>query len=94
MLQVVLWTCLVGLVLALCMAGYRTLSGSTMPARIVGMDAGGTVLINLLIVGAMLLNDQQYLAYAIVLSALNYCSTMVLGKYVQGGGVIGRGDLR
>lgn len=92
MLQAVLWISLVGLVVSLGFAAYRTFAGPTVADRIAAIDAFGTVLIQALIVGAILLNDPQYLAYAVVLAAINYVSTVALGKYLQRGGVIGHGD--
>ncbi|MFO7273343.1 MAG: monovalent cation/H+ antiporter complex subunit F [Bacillota bacterium] len=92
MLQAVLWISLVGLAVALLLAGYRTFRGPTVPDRIVALDIAGTLLIHILIVGSILLNDPHYLAYAVVLAAINYVSTVALGKYIQRGGVIGRAD--
>lgn len=90
MLQTVLWISLVGLVIALSMAGYRALKGPTVADRVTALDATGTVIIAILIVGAMLLNDKQYLAYALVLSVLSYASTIAFAKYIQRGVVIER----
>jgi len=92
MLQGALWISLVGLVVSLGFCAYRTLRGPTIPDRIAALDAVGTVLVGIVIVGAMLLDDPSYLAYAVALSAINYVSTVALGKYIQRGGVIGGGD--
>lgn len=92
MLQTVLWISLVGLVVSVGFAAYRTLRGPSIADRIAALDTLGTVLIQILIVAAILLNDPQYLTYAVVLAAINYVSTVALGKYIQRGGVIGHGD--
>ncbi|MFZ5815582.1 MAG: monovalent cation/H+ antiporter complex subunit F [Bacillota bacterium] len=86
----VLWITLVGQVVALGMAGYRALRGPTVADRVTALDAVGTIIIAILIVGAMLLEDRQYLAYALVLSVLSYVSTVAFAKYILRGVVIER----
>lgn len=88
--QIILVITLVGQVIALGMAGYRALVGPTTADRVTALDAVGTIIIAILIVGAMLLNDKQYLAYALVLSVLSYASTVAFAKYIQRGVVIER----
>lgn len=88
--QTVLWVTLVGQMIALGLAGYRALRGPTVADRVTALDAMGTVIIAILIVGAILLNDRQYLAYALVLSVLSYASTVAFAKYIQRGVVIER----
>lgn len=90
LLQTVLVIALVGLVIALGMAGYRAIKGPTVSDRVAGLDASGGVIIAALLCSAMLLNDRQYLAYALVLSVLSYASTMAFAKYIQRGVVIER----
>lgn len=88
--QTVLWLALVGQMIALGFAGFRALKGPTVADRVTSLDALGTVIIAILITGAMLLNDRQYLAYALVLSILSYASTVAFAKYIQRGVVIER----
>lgn len=88
--QIVLWIVLVGQVIALGMAGYRAVRGPTVADRVAALDAVGTIIIGILIVGAMVLHDRQYLAYALVLSVLSYVSTVAFAKYIQRGVVIER----
>ncbi len=88
--QTVLWVVLVGQMIALALAGYRALKGPTVADRVAALDAVGTVIIAILIVGAIALNDRQYLAYALVLSVLSYASTVAFGKYIQRGVIIER----
>lgn len=88
--QIILWVTLVGQVVALGLAGYRAVRGPTVADRVAALDAVGTVIIAILIVGAMVLKDKQYLAYALVLSVLSYVSTVAFAKYILRGVVIER----
>lgn len=88
--QPVLWIALVGQSIALGMAGYRAVRGPTVADRVASLDAVGTIIIAILIVGAMMLHDTQYLAYALVLSVLSYVSTVAFAKYIQRGVVFER----
>lgn len=88
--EIVLWITLMGQVVALSLAAYRALKGPTVADRVAALDAVGTIIIAILIVGAIALEDKQYLAYALVLSVLSYVSTVAFAKYIQRGVVIER----
>lgn len=89
MIQAAMVITFLGLSASLILCTYRALVGPTVADRAVALDAAIVTLMGFLVVGSMLADTEQYLAYAIVMAVLSYVSTVAYAKYIERGVVIG-----
>lgn len=92
MLDGVIRFALLGFIMALGLVAYRVVKGPTVADRIVALDAVGTLIMGLIIIGAMWLRDGNYLAYVVILSLISFVGTVAFAKYIKVGGVIDERD--
>ena len=79
------------LVSALCLlCGYRVIRGSTVPDRVVGLDAIATNVIAIAVLVALKTDRGLFVTVSIVLAIIGFLSTVTVAKYVTEGDIITR----
>lgn len=92
MLEMMLYTALSILGIAILGCMYRLLAGPSIPDRIAALDTIGIMLLSMIAILCMLFRTTAYIDIILVIGILTFIGTTAFAKYIERGVILESGD--
>ena len=81
--EVLLYTAIVMVAVALLLSFVRVLHGPTLPDRVVALDLIGVCAVGLMVLGAVASGERAFLDAAVVMALLGFLGTVAYARYTE-----------